>query len=165
MTTTSITPISSRSDSEKRMDATVRQRTNQIKSLQRGSVWVRLGRKWGMKPETAKDRIYGERGIYRMVAEANQEFLADGHGDRVAFLMATIDASLMGAVPPLEDAIHREQCSDAMEDRYQADFIRNSGSDELEHCIKTLAKNIHDSEVLLAAYIAEKQRRKDAGES
>lgn len=143
-----------------RMERTLRVAPIPLKSLRHPSAFVRLGRTWGCKPETAKDRIYGERGVYQMVAEANREFLADGHGDRVAFLMAPIDASLMGTIPDRAEAEHLHNVRDAAEDVHQAEWMATHSDAALDAYIKSLASDIHHAEILLAALITERDARK-----
>jgi hypothetical protein len=143
------------------MPAKVATRTLPFKSRTRLSAFERLGQKWGCKGETAKDRVYGERGIYQMVADANEAFLRDGHAERVAFLMAPVDASMMGeGVPHLHDAIHGHNTADAFEDAAQAEFIHSAGDGELEGWIRKLATDLHAGEVLLAALIRERDERR-----
>lgn len=144
------------------MASTLRACRPALKSPRHPSAWVRLGRTWGMKPETAKDRVYGERGIYQMVAEANREFIADGYGDRVAFLMAPIDASLMGQIPDRAEAEHVHNVRDAAEDVNQAEWMATHSDAALEAYIKSLASDIHCAEKLLAALITERDNRRAA---
>ena len=132
-----------------------------FKSPKRQSAFARLGRKWGCKEETAKDRVYGERGIYQMVADANEAFLEDGLSERVAFLMAPVDASMMGeGVPHLHEAIHAHNHLDACEDVAQAEFIHSAGDAELAEWIRKLATDLHHGEILLAALVRERDGRK-----
>lgn len=132
-----------------------------FKSRPRPSAFALLGQKWGCKADTAKDRVYGERGIYQMVADANEAFLRDGLAERVAFLMAPVDASMMGeSVPHLHDAIHTHNHLDACEDVAQAEFIREGTDAELADWIKKLATDLHHGEILLAALIREREARK-----
>lgn len=123
------------------------------------SAFQRLGWKWGCKPETAKDRVYGERGIYRMVADANEEFLADGLAERVYTLMACIQASLLTEVPSLTVAINRHNVADASEDVQQAQFVANASSAELRGWKEKLAAERAALDELLASIEHEEQRR------
>jgi hypothetical protein len=146
------------------MERTVRHSAHRFKSPGTVSAFHRLGQKWGCKPETAKDRVYGERGVYQMVADANEAFLADGLAERVAMLMAVVDASMLTTVPPLEEAIHKHNHSDAVEDVEQALFIRTAGDAELGGWITKLATDIRLSESLLAALVRERETRRNTGE-
>jgi hypothetical protein len=133
-----------------------------FKSKTRLDAFARLGQRWGCKRETAQDRVYGERGIYQMVADANEAFLEDGLSERVAFLMAPVDASMMGeGVPQLHDAIHAHNTLDALEDVAQAMFIHNAGDVELGEWIRKLATDLQHGEKLLAALVRERDGRKD----
>lgn len=124
------------------------------------SAFDRLGLKWGCKPETAKDRIYGDRGIYQMVADANEAFLAVGHSERVMMLMAPIDASLFTELPPLEECIYQHDVRDANEDVAQAEFVKHAGDNELTAWIIKLTDDTRAAEKLCAALVRERDRRK-----
>ena len=124
--------------------------------------FARLGQKWGCKRETAQDQVYGERGIYQKVADANEAFLADGHSERVAMLMAVVDASMLTAVPHWSEAVHTHNLCDAQEDVAQSEWIKNTSDQNLENYIKKLAADLRNGEVLLAALVRERDERKAA---
>lgn len=81
------------------------------------SVCYRLHQMHGESPTTWENRMSGEVSDYKQVARMNRALISAGLADKVAELMATIDASLMGeAVPHLYDAIRMEQIADREED-------------------------------------------------
>jgi hypothetical protein len=142
------------------MTLTVQRGLRGVQSLRRLSAFQRLGLKWGCKPDTAKDQVYGERGIYQKVADANEAFLADGLAERVAMLMAVVDASMLTEVPHWSEAIHAHNHHDASEDVAQADWMRNTSDESLDGYIKKLATDIRNAEVLLAALVQERDTRR-----
>ena len=144
------------------MALTVQRGLRGVQSLRRLGAFQRLGMKWGCKPETAKDQVYGERGIYQKVADANEVFLADGLAERVAMLMAVVDASMLTEVPHYTEAIHPHNAHDATEDVAQAEFVKNAGDAELDGWIKKLAGDLRAGEVLLASLVRERDARKAA---
>jgi hypothetical protein len=88
------------------------------------SVCYRLSRMYGEATSTWESRVYGENSVYRLAAKINRELIAAGLTEKVAELLAPIDASLMGeAVPPLHEAIVREQQGDRSEDGCQDAFL------------------------------------------
>ena len=155
---TAISPV--RSSESVSMTLTVQRGLRGVQSPRRLSAFQRLGMKWGCKPDTAKDQVYGERGIYQKVADANEAFLADGLAERVAMLMAVVDASMLTEVPHWSEAIHRHNTADAHEDVAQAEWIKNTSDDALDGYIKKLATDIRNAEVLLSALVRERDSRK-----
>ena len=147
-------------ESRASMRANVSPRVLPFKSRTGLSAFQRLGLRWGCKADTAKDRIYGERGVYQMVADANEAFLQDGLPERVAFLMAPVDASLLTEVPNLTEAIYRHNRADAVEDCAQAEFIGNAGDTELDEWIRKLAQEAYAIDALKAALVKERELRK-----
>jgi hypothetical protein len=158
MTATASSPV--RSNESVSMTLTVQRGLRGVQSLRRLGAFQRLGLKWGCKPDTAKDQVYGERGIYQKVADANEAFLADGLAERVAMLMAVVDASMLTEVPHWSEAIHRHNTADAHEDVAQAEWIKNTSDDALEGYIKKLAGDLRAGEVLLAALVQERNARR-----
>ncbi len=131
-----------------------------FKSPTRLSAYQRLGMRWGCRDSTAKDRIYGERGIYQMVADANSILLAEGYGERVAALMSVVEASLIPPdAPTLADCVHAHNQTDATEDLAQAEYLRNSTDEALAAWKRKLAHDLSCGERLLAAMVREETRR------
>lgn len=133
-----------------------------VSASRRPSPYDELGREWGCKGDTAKDQVYGERGIYKRVAQANAVFLRHGLSERVMMLMAPIDASLFTELPDLEECIYRHNKRDAQEDVQEAEFIRTRSDAALAGWVKELAADIKDAERLLAALVREQDERKAA---
>lgn len=147
---------------ERSMRANLRIVPPSIKSPPGLKAYSRLGRKWGCKDETAKDRIYGERGCYQMTADANEAFLAEGLTERVMTLMSPIDASLFTELPSFEECLHQHNHADAAEDLAQAEFVRTKSDAELGEWIRKLADEANALDKMLASAVRERERRKAA---
>ena len=64
---------------------------------------------WGCQPGTAHQRLYSERGVFRLAAEAAEVLIAAGRADQLATLRAPLDLASVGGEPlPLPDALARE---------------------------------------------------------
>jgi len=145
------------------MGETVRSRTLDFQRHRQPSPYRRLAEEWGLAREkTARDQLSH---AYRRVAIANRVLLEAGQSEKVGELMAVIEASLMGEPQEPDEAQHIADLKDAMEDVAQVEWIKTHSNAALEAYIKSLASDILCAEKLLAALIAEKQRRKEAGES
>lgn len=153
---------SAESTERERMGTTVGGRALAFTRHRAGSPYVRLAQELGVaKEKTARDQLPW---LYRRVAIANRVLLEAGMSEKVGEMMAVVEASLMGEVPPLADAINSHNRLDAVEDVCQAEFIRNAGDDELRAWIKKLAADVRAAEVLLSALCRERDARKGVGE-
>ena len=83
----------------------------------------------GDSPATWETRIFGAGSAYRRVAQINAVLIAAGMTDKLAELMAPIEASQSAA--PQADAVHREALTDAEEDVLQSLF-------NAHRCVETL---------------------------
>jgi hypothetical protein len=80
------------------------------------SVCYRLHQLHGESPTTWENRMSGEVSDYKQVARMNRELIGAGMTEKVAELMAVIDASLSGQTPiTLHDALHEAEIADCME--------------------------------------------------
>jgi hypothetical protein len=121
MTTAAVTSQTSESS---RMGPKIGAGVLPFKKQTLASVCYRLHQLHGESPTTWENRMSGEVSDYKQVARMNRELIAAGLSDKVAELMATIDASLMGeAVPHLYDAIAQEQHADREEDACGDAFV------------------------------------------
>jgi len=141
------------------MRAKIGGRVLPIQRRERLSPYVRLAQELGYsKEKTARDNVARP---YIQAAITNRVLLEAGWTEKVGELNGIVTASLMGEnIPAVAEAIYRAACADADEDRVEAEFIHRSGDAELESWIKKLAADIHNSEVLLAALIRERDGRK-----
>lgn len=79
----------------------------------------------GEAAKTWENRVSGEASSYHHVAKLNEALRALGLTDKIAELMAPIDASLAGACHDPEHAELRAARADAVEDVREADFRLN----------------------------------------
>lgn len=98
------------------MGYTVGHRVEQRKAGTLVSVCVRLHQLYGDSPTTWEHRMCGATSDYKQVARMNRELIRSGLTEKVAELLAPIDASLMGEEVPLFQAVQNEQQADRAED-------------------------------------------------
>jgi hypothetical protein len=153
-------PQTSTSNDVSRMDRNVATRVLPFKKATVASVAFRLHQLHGESPTTWENRMSGEVSDYKQVARMNRTLIDFGLTEKVAELMAVIDASLMGQVPSFEDAIYHHNVSDALEDYRQAEFVHDASDANLDAYIKKLAIHAHHTEQLMAALVAERETRK-----
>jgi hypothetical protein len=153
-------PQTSTSNDVSRMDRNVATRVLPFKKATVVSACFRLHQLHGESPTTWENRMSGEVSDYKQVARMNRTLIDFGLTEKVAELMAVIDASLMGHVPSFEDAMYHHNLSDALEDYRQAEFIHDASDANLDAYIKKLAIHAHHTEQLMAALVAERETRK-----
>jgi hypothetical protein len=153
-------PQTSTSSDVSRMESKIGTRVLPFKKATVSSACFRLHQLHGESPVTWENRMSGEVSDYKQVARMNRTLIDFRLTEKVAELMAVIDASLMGHVPSFEDAMYHHNLSDALEDYRQAEFIHDASDANLDAYIKKLAIHAHHTEQLMAALVAERETRK-----
>jgi hypothetical protein len=153
-------PQTSTSSNESRMESKIGTRVLPFKKATVSSACFRLHQLHGESPVTWENRMSGEVSDYKQVARMNRTLIEFGLTEKVAELMAVIDASLMGQVPSFEDAMYHHNLSDALEDYRQAEFIHDASDANLDAYIKKLAIHAHHTEQLMAALLQERETRR-----
>jgi hypothetical protein len=109
-------PQTSTSSNESRMESKIGTRVLPFKKATVSSACFRLHQLHGESPVTWENRMSGEVSDYKQVARMNRTLIDFGLTEKVAELMAVIDASLAGQLPiTLHDALHEAEIADCME--------------------------------------------------
>jgi hypothetical protein len=137
---TAISPV--RSSESVSMRANVRPDARRFHSTRRPSAALRLAHLWGCSEKTAEMRLSGDHSVFRMSRDAIQVAVDLGQTERAGMWLDLVESPFLGTgVLPYHEAKYRAGCTDADEDRAEAEYERNPCPDTARALI---AKSVAD---------------------